>query len=245
MIATERFLPMRTPDWFNEINFAFSLKSDGQMSLKRAPLSVVTANRRRFLQANGLELDSVVAGELVHGSAVKVITLAERGRGAKRTDWIECVDGLVTAEAGLLMLTTHADCMPVVVYDAANRVIGQAHAGWRSLRSGIIENLITTIRSVNPASKSSLYAWVGPTIRACCYPVGEEVARQFPQECRVLVGERIALDLTRFIQLEFARLNLDPLAITDSGICTACDPTFASFRRDGDKTVAMALVTGL
>lgn len=245
MVATEKTIPMRIPGWFSEIRFAFSLKSDGQMSFKRAEPSIVSVNRRRFLQANGLSLDEVVAGELVHGGKIAVVTARDKGRGAFQPDWIEGVDGLVTDDPGLLMLTTHADCAAVVVYDGVNRVLGQAHAGWRSLRSGIIQQLVDTIRSFNGTDPANLKAWIGPTIRACCYPVGEEVARQFPQECRIIVGETVALDLARFIRLEFARLNMDPLAITDSGICTACDPTFASFRRDAASTIAMALVTGL
>src|SRR3990172_697082 len=134
MVATERTIPMRIPEWFGEIRFAFSLKSDGQMSFKRATPSIVAANRRRFLQAQGLSLDAVVAGELVHGSKVKVVTSANKGRGATSSNWIPGVDGLVTNDPELLLLTTHADCAPVVNYDQAHRVLGQAHAGWRSLR---------------------------------------------------------------------------------------------------------------
>lgn len=245
MIATERILPMRIPNWFSEINFAFSLKSDGQMSFKREIASIVTTNRRRFLQANGLNLEDIVAGELVHGAKVRLVNTEDKGRGATSKNWIEGVDGLVTSDPGVLLLTTHADCTPIVIYDPVNRVIGQVHAGWRSLRSGIVVNLIESILSISSASPKSLLAWIGPTIRNCCYPVGQEVARQFPQECGVLVGDRISLDLTRFIRMEFARSGMDPLAVTDSGVCTACDPAFSSFRRDGDKVVAMALVTGL
>ena len=215
------------------------------MSFKRASVAVVVANRSRFLQACGLKVEAVVAGELVHGSKVQVVTSIDAGRGATDANWIEGVDGLVTSDLSLLLLTTHADCAPVVIYDSSHRVLGQAHAGWKGLRSGIIENLIDSVCSISGTKPGSLKAWIGPTIRRCCYPVGVEVARQFPAECSTLIGDTVALDLTRFIGLEFARLKMDPLSITDSGVCTACDPVFSSFRRDADKTVAMALVSGL
>jgi len=236
---------MILPDWFSGIRFAFSLKEDGQMSFKRAANDAVIANRTRFLAAHQLLLDQVVAGELVHGSSVEIVTAKQVGRGASGPDWIPGVDGLVTAEKNVLLLTTHADCSPLVIYDPVHNVIGQAHAGWRGLRAGIVEQLVTAIRSFNGTGPNQLKAWIGPTVRACCYPVGPEVVAQFPAECQILVWGKQMLDLARFIRMELARLGFEPEAVTDSEICTSCSKEFSSFRRDGSATRAMALVTGL
>lgn len=236
---------MRTPDWFSDIRFAFSFKGDGQMSLKRAQPSVVAHNRRKFLEARGLQIESVVAGELVHGSKVASVTVADAGRGAFAANWIPGVDGLVTADPDVLLMTTHADCAPVVIYDPQHRVLGQAHAGWRSLRAGLIEQLVRAVRTCNGVKPTVLKAWIGPTVRVCCYPVGPDVALQFPEECQVLIGGARRLDIVRFIMMELARLDFDPAGVVDSGVCTACEPEFSSFRRDGAETAAMALVTGL
>lgn len=236
---------MNLPDWMSEIHFAFSRREHGQMSFRAAPPEVVASNRRNFLSAHNLALESVVAGELAHGPRVAVVTGKEAGRGALAPDWIPEVDGLVTTEPDLLLLTTHADCAPLVIYDPTSRVLGQAHAGWRGLASGIVEELVRKMLSLNGNHPERLKAWIGPTVRPCCYTVGMDVAQWFPEECRVLVGESIRLNLPRFIALELERLQLDAENVTDSLTCTSCDPRFSSFRRDGPEVAAMALVTGL
>ncbi len=233
------------PDWFNDLHFAFSSKSDGQMSFKRGEPNVVADSRRRFLSKQGLDLNSVAAGELTHGSEIAFVTSEEKGRGSASPDWICSVDGLVTDEADLLLLTTHADCAPLIMYDPIGRVLGQAHAGWRGLRSGIIERLTETILSKSGNPVSSLKCWLGPTIRACCYPVSVDVAEQFPSECRVIAGDEIRLDLVMFVKMELRRLEFAPANVADCNICTSCSDEFSSFRRDSQDVAAMACVSGM
>lgn len=146
---------------------------------------------------------------------------------------------------GVTLLTTHADCAPLIVYDRNNKILGQAHAGWRSLASGIVSELVSSVRSLDGKTPGDIKVWLGPTIRACCYPVGQEVADRFPDECLVRVGDSSRLGMGRFIRYELQRLDLDPENFTDSGICTSCHPEFSSFRRDGHNVKAMACVCGL
>ena len=215
------------------------------MSFKRAELNIVLENRRKFLGRHGLDQNSVIAGELTHDSGIAFVTAKERGRGAISTDWIESVDGLVTDETGLLLLTTHADCAPLIMYDPVEKVLGQAHAGWRGLQAGIIERLAETITTKSGNPPSTLKCWLGPTIGACCYPVSSDVAEQFPGECRNMTNGKIRLDLARFVNMELLRIGFDAANVTDCKICTSCDGDFSSFRRDGDAVVAMACVSGL
>ncbi len=235
---------MIIPDWFEELHFAFSRKNDGQMSFKRADIATVTANRLKFLNNYKLDPESIIAAELTHGSQVATVGGTDRGRGATSTNWIESVDGLVTKDTSCLLLTTHADCSPVVIYDS-NRVLGQAHAGWRGLAAGIIKELACTVHNVSNSPMSEIKAWIGPTIHSCCYQVSTDVANQFPTECSTRSGDDVRLDLVKFIKLELDSLGLHQSNVTDSSICTSCVPEFASFRRDGDGVVAMACVTGL
>ncbi len=236
---------MFIPEWLKGLRFAFSRPGDGQMSFNRADPTTVRDNRWQFLSELGLDLNSVVAGELTHSAEVTVVAADDAGRGASSPDWIPEVDGLVTSDPGLLLLTTHADCAPLIIYDPVHKVIGQAHAGWRGLASGLVEALVRTVGSLNGSDPGALKAWIGPTIRSCCYPVGPDVASRFPPECIILAGDSVRLDLARFIQFELQRLGFNPEELTDSGICTGCDKGFSSFRREGYQTQAMACVTGL
>jgi len=236
---------MIIPEWLSELRFAFSQRGDGQMSFKRTDPQEVIPARHKFFETRGLDLNSVVTGELTHGSGIAVVTNNDVGRGARERNWIPGVDGFVTDKPGVLLMTTHADCAPLIIFDRTHKILGQAHAGWRGLISGVVENLVNSVKSINGSNPSELYAWIGPTIRACCYEVDLNVAERFPDECRFLAGESTRLDLARFIHLELFRLDFNPEQVTDSRICTSCDERYSSFRRDGEKTNAMICVSGL
>jgi len=233
------------PDWFGQLRHKFSRKADGQMSLKRDTIEVVAGNRRRFFEWHGLCLEDAVAGELTHGSRVEMVTAHDCGRGAIRPDWFEDTDGFVTADPAVLLLTTHADCAPVVIYDPVLNVLGQAHCGWRGLAAGIVEQLVISLMRVKGSSAEDIRGWVGPTVHSCCYPVSESTAAAFPAIYSRTDGELIRLDLVGFAMGEMVRLGLKPENVSESRICTCCNAEFSSFRRDGEAMQAMACVTGL
>jgi len=236
---------MFIPIWLSDLKFAFSRKEDGQMSFKRADIAVVRDNRELFLQSKGLDINTVVAGELIHSGNIAIATSSDAGRGSISRDWIPGIDGLVTDDPNILLLTTHADCVPLIVYDPFRRILGQIHAGWRGLAAGIVKKLINAFRNINPINTTGLKAWIGPCIHACCYQVGSETADCFPNECLIKAGNTLHLDLVRFIRIELEKLGLNPSNISDSGICTSSIPEFSSYRRDGDRFHAMMCVTGL
>tara|TARA_Y100000992_G_scaffold74912_1_gene47294 strand:- start:79 stop:549 length:471 start_codon:yes stop_codon:yes gene_type:complete len=62
-----------------------------------------------------------------------------------------------------------ADCVPIILYDTKNEVIGCIHAGWRGAFSGIIKNTISKIKNIN--SNNNIYASVGPCIGKKSYEV--------------------------------------------------------------------------
>lgn len=233
-----------TPSWAEHIRFAFSQKADGQMSFKRADPVEVANNRRVFLNRHLMALHDITAAELIHSSGVKIVTSEHRGQGAFSRDWQTGMDGMVTNDPGVLLLTTHADCPPIVIFDPKHQVLGQAHAGWRSLAAGIVVNLVAGMSALH-SEPVDMLAWVGPCIRPCCFQVGFEVATLFPRECRQVNDGRYYLDLPLFIGNELISLGFSTENISTAGICTSCDPAFSSFRRDGDEFSAMACVSGL
>jgi purine-nucleoside/S-methyl-5'-thioadenosine phosphorylase / adenosine deaminase len=68
-----------------------------------------------------------------------------------------------------------ADCLPVLMCTADGRVFGAAHAGWRGLAAGVVENTITRL-AVDPAE---LLVWLGPAISQPSFEVGDEVRAAF------------------------------------------------------------------
>ncbi|MCL5005402.1 MAG: peptidoglycan editing factor PgeF [Acidobacteria bacterium] len=88
-------------------------------------------------------------------------------------------DALMTNSAKILLSVRVADCMPVLLVDSENRCVAAVHAGWRGALSRIIEKTAGEMRRVFHSKPENLIAAIGPSIRACCYEVGEEVVEAF------------------------------------------------------------------
>jgi polyphenol oxidase len=78
-------------------------------------------------------------------------------------------DAIVTKIRGLALSVVTADCVPIIIYDFKNEIIGCIHAGWKGAISGIIKNTVNKIKSLN--SKNKLFASIGPCIGKNSYEV--------------------------------------------------------------------------
>lgn len=87
-------------------------------------------------------------------------------------------DAAVTTQAGRVLAIMTADCLPVVMADERGSVLGVAHAGWRGLAAGVLENTLAAMRE--RASAASMWrAWIGPAISQAHFEVGDEVYEAF------------------------------------------------------------------
>ena len=66
---------------------------------------------------------------------------------ASITNTIIEADASYTSKAGVVSAIMTADCLPVFVSNKNGTMVGIAHAGWRGLISGVIENLISSFNS--------------------------------------------------------------------------------------------------
>ena len=71
-------------------------------------------------------------------------------------------DAMITKMRGVALGVVTADCVPIILYDIKNEIIGCIHAGWRGAFLEIIKNTINKIKRLN--SKNNIYACVGPCI---------------------------------------------------------------------------------
>ncbi len=101
----------------------------------------------------------------VHGSAVVRAT----GEGVPEAD--ACWSGT----AGIACTVMTADCLPVLFAQRDGLAVAAAHAGWRGLLSGVLENTIAAMAT----PPGQLCAWMGPAIGPLAFEVGEEVRQAF------------------------------------------------------------------
>jgi purine-nucleoside/S-methyl-5'-thioadenosine phosphorylase / adenosine deaminase len=128
-----------------------------------------------------------------------------------------------------------ADCMPVLLADEDGGVIGAAHAGWRGLCAGVIENTIDAMG----ISGENIVAWLGPAIGPKVYEVGAEVRAAFVQRDRAAEAAfsptrpgHWLLDLYAVARQRLRARGVE--RIFGGGYCSYSDPQrFYSYRRDG------------
>ncbi|MQA18871.1 peptidoglycan editing factor PgeF [Rugamonas rivuli] len=85
-------------------------------------------------------------------------------------------DASLTTTPGKVCVIMTADCLPVLFCDVEGKTVAAAHAGWRGLAAGVLEN---TVESMRAAGAGELMAWMGPAIGAYQFEVGPEVREAF------------------------------------------------------------------
>ena len=78
-------------------------------------------------------------------------------------------DAMITKMKGIALGVLTADCVPVILYDIKNQIIGCVHAGWKGAYFDIIKNTINKIIKIN--SNNQIYACIGPCIGQKSYEV--------------------------------------------------------------------------
>lgn len=132
-----------------------------------------------------------------------------------------------------------ADCLPVLLCDAGGRAVAAAHAGWRGLAAGVLQNTVQALRQRLGDPRARVLAYLGPAIGPRRFEVGEDVL----QAMRAVLPRAEAAFVPLPIHGKYladlvalARQALGQVGVDDSyggRLCTASDPArFYSFRRD-------------
>jgi YfiH family protein len=143
-------------------------------------------------------------------------------------------DAAVTGTRNRVCAIRVADCMPVLLADESATAIGAAHAGWRGLSAGVIEN---TVQAMGIAG-GKLLAWLGPAIGPTVYEVGEEVRSAFLARDAAAAAAfspsrpgHWLLDLYAVARQRLRACGVE--RIFGGGYCTYSEPErFYSYRRD-------------
>ncbi len=174
----------------------------------------------------------------VHGKSVV--------RATSGTGWRECdsCDALFSSDSGTALGIKVADCLPITIADMDRGIIANIHSGWRGAVQKIAAEAIEVLSTVS----ASAQAWLGPSIRVCCFEVGEEVVDEFRKsyaEAESFIdrsGVRPHIDLPGLTTALLIERGFAPEHIHDSRLCTRCDGSiFHSYRRErGGRNLAIA-----
>ncbi|MET0962741.1 MAG: peptidoglycan editing factor PgeF [Noviherbaspirillum sp.] len=231
------------PDWPAPVSGVAALSTIRCGGMSRAPygdgagagglnLGLHVGDDAASVAQNRARLRAMLPGEpawlaQVHGAQV-VDAAAVRG--------VPEADASFSTEPGVVCAILTADCLPVLFADRSGSVVAAAHAGWRGLARGVLQNTVARMRQ---AGAADIVAWLGPAIGPQCFEVGPEVRAVFadadPAAGAAFVAQGNGKYLADIYQL--ARLGLAGCGVRQvggGGLCTVSDAgRFYSYRRDG------------
>ncbi|MFZ4835831.1 purine nucleoside phosphorylase YfiH [Rouxiella sp. Mn2063] len=190
-------------------------------------VEAVASNRQRLMTMAELP-GSVHWLEQVHGTNVARLT------GDTSFNDVQTADAAYTNESGVVCAVMTADCLPVLFCSRAGDEVAAAHAGWRGLNAGVLENTVAAFH----AQPQDIIAWMGPAIGAKKFEVGPEVRDAFitslPESAVAfsVFGEKYLADIFMLARLRLQACGL--INIYGGEFCTVTDSdNFFSYRRDG------------
>ena len=213
----ERFELPSAPHWLRQVH--------GTEALRFSAPSLATAGA-----GWGGVVSSIGKSEGSQATSSQLPPAAARG-GAEAVEPV--ADASVTSTHGVVLAILTADCLPVVFANEDGSEIGAAHAGWRGLAAGVLENTVAAMRS--PANR--IVAWFGPAAGPQAYEIGGEVFDAFVSQDENAASAFVAtrpghwrVDLYALARQRLAKLGIT--RVHGGDLCTISDTRFYSHRRD-------------
>lgn len=182
----------------------------------------VLENHRLIYDALGFDFYSRFDAWQVHGTNV-ICAQAPRPPDTPHPK----ADGILTDRSEVTLFMRFADCVPILLYDPENKVIGIVHAGWQGTAKKIAKAAVEKMRDCYHSKPGALLAGIGPSICQACYQVGEEVRDTFREPFGKDIKKYFHQKNSKFF-LDLWQANRDILRssgvrkIETAGICTAC-----------------------
>lgn len=207
---------------FNSMNLAFG-RGDSDENVRK--------NYKLMCDAVGLDYSTLVSSAQDHHTFVRKVTSADCGIGIESPKDMLSVDGLMTNEPNVTLVTHYADCTPLLFADPEKHVIATSHAGWRGTASRMGQVTVERMTEEYGCDPEDIIAVVGPAIGGCCYEVDTPVYEKFasmidlrPAYFTKSLGRgKHIVDLKEVNRRTLLSAGLLPENILVSDLCTKCN----------------------
>ncbi|OUL26811.1 hypothetical protein BV378_12390 [Nostoc sp. RF31YmG] len=165
-------------------------------------------------------LHRIIFAEQVHDSRVHICQ-PEDGGSIRLS-----VDALISNNPNHILAIYSSDCIPLLLYDPENKVVGAIHAGYKGLSRGIISNVLKAFETNFNSDTSKIIVGIAPFIRVCCYEVRDDIftlieASNWQSYLKSNFG-KFFLDLGSIVKNQLIEFGVSPSRIEDLEICTSC-----------------------
>lgn len=141
--------------------------------------NLVKENYQIMASCFGKDKSDLVLSQQTHTTNIRRVTCEDKGKGVTRELDYKDVDGLFTNEAGIILATSYADCVPLYFVDKEKKIIGLAHSGWKGTAGMIGLQMVRRLQEEFSCRPEELITAIGPSICQSCYEVSSDVAEVF------------------------------------------------------------------
>ncbi|MBN2167566.1 MAG: peptidoglycan editing factor PgeF [Marinilabiliaceae bacterium] len=196
-------------------------------------MQAVMENRNRLANELGINTDDFVFMNQIHSN--RVVCVDDNLGGV-----CDC-DALITNTKMKVLMVMVADCVPILFADEDCGAIAVAHAGWRGINKKIVSCVIDSLNGFYGCEPKNIKVWLGPSIKSCCYQVGEDVAFALHNSHGVKLeigeNEKFLIDMHEVIKFELFKKGINIDNIFSDNDCVACNSShYFSYRRENGVT---------
>lgn len=208
---------------FSSMNLSFQRGDDREK---------VEENYKRICNVLNMNHKNVVLSNQVHDTKIKLVTKEDAGKGMIKESDIIGIDGLITKEKDIPLVTFYADCVPLFFYDPVKEVIAAAHSGWRGTKEKIGKKVVETMEEEFGCKKEDVVAVIGPSICQDCYEVSEDVVLEFQEVfmeetslfAKAKENGKYNLDLWKVNSMILKEAGILDEHMSLPNLCTCCNP---------------------
>ena len=204
---------------------------------------------KKICDALGINYKKIIKSKQKHTDIVKDIK-------EYTNEQFDYVDGFITAQNEVPLVTKYADCTPILLYDREKNVIGNVHSGWRGTLQRISQKAIKLMEEKYNSNPKDIIVCIGPCIKQCHFEVEEDFINQFKDEfgektiekyyklSEIKDGkQKYLFDTTSLIIDYLQEIGIKKENIYDSKICSVCNKDFMhSYRaekQDASRNIAI------
>ena len=195
----------------------------------------VMNNYKQLCQDIGCNYINIVKPNQNHTDKIEIVTQkTNTNKPDIHVEKYNNTDGLVTNKNGLVLATTNADCILLLLFDPVKKVIANTHSGWKGTLQRISVKTVEKMKKEFGSKPEDIICCMAPSIRSCHFEVEREVKDEFVKEFQdidlkeewikeTMENKKWNIDTIKINQILLQEQGLKPENIVDSGICSVCN----------------------
>lgn len=213
---------------FSSMNLSFT-RGDNE--------EAVLENYKRIAEVLSCSIDDFVCADQTHTTNIRLVTKEDKGKGVVKPKDYTDIDGLITNEPGIMLVTFYADCVPLYFVDRVNKAVGLAHSGWRGTLGRMGSEMVKKMGEAFGTKAEDLTVAIGPSICQECYEISKDIAELFMDAFpdskvskeilyETVPGEKYHLNLQRTNAYILEECKIPKKQIYVADICTCHNPDY-------------------